>query len=90
MDRRAEGGRDLILAIFRMAVADYMGLSYGHDGPGRSRSIRPRFRSDAAAFLAGEWAAWLADLIGLSAPVIWDEARRLHASRFRSPASDAA
>jgi hypothetical protein len=49
-DGRVEGARDLIVAIFRLAMADYMGLSYGHDGPGRSRSIKPPFRSDAAAF----------------------------------------
>lgn len=77
MDGQAEGARDLIVAVFRLAVADYLGLSYGHDGPGRSRSIRPPFRSDAATFLASEWAVKLADLIGLSAPAIWTDTRRL-------------
>src|SRR5215470_5347865 len=68
MNGQAEGARDLIVAVFRLAVADYMGLSYGHDGPGRSRSIRLPFRSDAAAFLASEWATMLAEKIGMSAP----------------------
>ena len=77
MNGRTEGARDLIVAIFRLAVADYMGLSYGHDGPGRPRSIRTPFRSDAAAFLASEWATRLADLVGLSSAMIWTEARRL-------------
>ena len=62
----------------------------GHDGPGRSRSIRPPFRSDAAAFLGSEWAERLADLIGLSAPTIWIEARRLCGRRACAPAPDAA
>ena len=35
MDPRFEGARDLILAIFRLAVADYLGLAFSHDGPGR-------------------------------------------------------
>ena len=70
-----KAARDLILAIFRLAVSDYTGVSYGHDGPGRSRLVKPRFRADAAAFLASTWAAWLADLIGLSSKEIWAEAR---------------
>lgn len=89
-ERRAEGARDLIVAIFRLAVADYMGLSYGHDGHGRSRSIRPPFRSDAAAFLGSEWAETLADLIGLSASTIWKEARRLRGNQAYGSATDAA
>ena len=80
-DGRTEGAQDLIVAIFRLAVADYMGLSYGHDGPGRSRSIRPPFRSEAAAFLASESATRLADLIGLSADAIWSQARRLRGNQ---------
>jgi hypothetical protein len=64
-------------AIFHLAVADYMGLIYGHDGPGRSRSIRAPFRSEAAEFLGSEWAEWSADLVGLSATAIWTEARQL-------------
>ena len=46
MDGRAEGARDLVLAIFRLAVCDYLGLSYGHDGPDRPRPCL--VRQDAA------------------------------------------
>ena len=77
MDGRTEGARDLILAIFRIAVADYLGLSYGHDGPAPTRRIYPRFRSNAMIFLTGPWANYLADLIGISAEATWREARSL-------------
>jgi len=30
-DGRAIGARDLILAVFRLAVADYLGVWYGHE-----------------------------------------------------------
>jgi len=40
MDPRIEGARDLILAIFRLAVADYLGLAFSHDGPGPVRRTR--------------------------------------------------
>lgn len=78
MDPRIEGARDLILAIFRLAVADYLGLSYGHDGPMPARRTRGTpFREQAGLFLANAWAAYLADLVGLPAPAIAREARRL-------------
>lgn len=78
MDPRAEGARDLILAIFRLAVVDYLGIAYGHDGPGPIRHVEGhRFLAQAAAFLTSAWAAYLADLVGLQAPAIWREARRL-------------
>lgn len=78
MDLRTEGARDLILAIFRMAVADYLGISYGHDGPVPTRQTKGRpFVAEAAAFLASASAAYLADLVGLEASAIWREARRL-------------
>lgn len=75
-DGRAAGARELILAIFRLAVADYLQVSYGHDEPVRHRRIKPAYRGDAAAFLQSPWAAVLADLVGLSSAVIWREARR--------------
>ena len=77
MDGPTEGARDLILAIFRLAVADYVGLSYGHDGPAPARRIDPRFRSGAMSFLTSPWANYLADLIGISAEATWREARSL-------------
>jgi hypothetical protein len=80
MDPRIEGARDLILAIFRLAVADYLGLAFSHDGLG---PVRPTRRSpnveQAGLFLASAWARYLADLIGLEASAIWREARKLAA-----------
>jgi hypothetical protein len=73
---RAEGARELILAVFRLAVADYRGISYDYDGPVRRRRVSAAYRADAAIFLRGGWATYLADLIGLSSPAIWLAARR--------------
>jgi hypothetical protein len=47
LDGRTLGAIDLILAIFRLAVADYLGLAYGHDAVGRPRAVRPRYRAHA-------------------------------------------
>jgi hypothetical protein len=79
MDGQTEGTRDLILAVFRLAVADYLGLSYNHDGIGPTRRVKQRFRADADAFLRSEWAACLGDQIGVQAPSICAEAVRLGA-----------
>jgi hypothetical protein len=76
MDSRAEGARDLVLAIFRLAVCDYLGLSYGHDGPDRPRACRARQEVAAAGlFLTGAWAAYLAEIAGFRSEVVWREAR---------------
>ena len=72
-----EGARDLVLAVFRLAVADYLGYSYSHDGNAPVRATGHRLRSEAATFLNSAWAAYLADLIGLESAAIWREARRL-------------
>ena len=78
MDPRIEGARDLILAIFRLAVADYLGLAFSHDGPGPvRRTRRTPYLEQAGFFLASAWAAYLADLIGLNGSAIWREARQL-------------
>ncbi len=80
MDPRIEGARDLILAIFRLAVADYLGLAFSHDGPGPARRTRrANYVGQAGLFLASVWARYLADLIGLEASAIWREARKLAA-----------
>ena len=80
MDPRAEGARNLILAIFRLAVADYLGIAYGHDGPGPTRRMRAGpFMTGGEGFLASAWATYLADLIGLQATAIWREAQRIGA-----------
>jgi hypothetical protein len=80
LDGRTEGARELILAIFRLAVADYLGYSYSHDRNAPVRATRNRFRPEAATFLKSAWAAYLADLIGLESAAIWREARLLGAS----------
>jgi len=81
MDPRIEGARDLILATFRLAVADYLGLAFSHDGLGPvRRTRRAQYIEQAGLFLAGAWAAYLADLVGLDGSAIWREARNLGAS----------
>ena len=71
----AEAARELILAVFRLAVTDYVGVSYDHDQPVRRRRVPAVHRADAAIFLQSDWATVLADVIGLSSAVIWSEAR---------------
>jgi hypothetical protein len=76
MDDRTETARDLVLAIFRLAVCDYLGLSYGHDGPDRSRHCGPPSRAvEAGLFLTSSWAAHLAELAGFRSEHVWREAR---------------
>ena len=78
MDPRIEGARDLILAIFRLAVADYLGLAFSHDGLGPVRRTRGApYIEQAGLFLASAWTAYLAELIGLNGSAIWREARKL-------------
>ena len=82
MDPRIEGARDLILAIFRLAVADYLGLAFSHDGLGPIRlTRRAPYTQQSGIFLASAWAAYLADLIGLNGSAIWREARKLAKSQ---------
>jgi hypothetical protein len=88
MDPRNAGARDLILAIFRLAVADYLGLAFSHDslGPVR-RTRRAPHIGQAGLFLASAWARYLADLIGLEASAIWREARKFAAEGVPTRAS---
>jgi hypothetical protein len=72
-----EGARHLILAVFRLAVCDYLGLSYGHDAPGRPRRICSPFAAEAGLFLASYWAAHLADLAGFRSRLVWREAQAM-------------
>lgn len=74
---RSEGARDLIVATFRLAVADYLGHSYSHDADAPTRMTSYRSRSEARTFLNGAWAAYLADLVGIEASAVWREARLL-------------
>lgn len=88
MDPRVEGARDVILAIFRLAVADYIGLAFSHDGPGPvRRTRRAPYVGQAGLFLGSAWAAYLADLIGLEASAIWREANKLAAEGVPARAS---
>ena len=77
-DGRAIGARDLILAVFRLAVADYLGVWYGHDEPAPVKRTKGGFHSEAEEFLRSSWAAYLADLVGIQANAIWRDTERLH------------
>jgi hypothetical protein len=77
-DGRAIGTRDLILAVFRLAVADYLGVWYGHDEPAPVKRTKGGFHSEAEEFLRSSWAAYLADLVGVQANAIWRDTERLH------------
>ena len=74
--------RDLILAVFRLAVADYLGVAYGHDAPGpcKRTGTDHKVQAKAGDFLVSPWASQLADLAGFSAQTVWKEAQqqRLH------------
>jgi hypothetical protein len=69
--------RDLVLAVFRLAVADYLGVAYGHDeaGPNKCARINPEVQSEAAAFLTSQWATHLGELAGFSAHTVWKSAQ---------------
>ena len=65
--------RELVLAIFRLAVADYVGVAYGHDEPGPDKRTRvnPKVQADAAKFLTSPWATHLGELAGFPAHAVW-------------------
>ncbi|HEV2035108.1 MAG TPA: hypothetical protein VGU71_13080 [Candidatus Dormibacteraeota bacterium] len=69
--------RELVLAVFRLAVADYVGVAYGHDEPGPDKRTRvnPKVQSDAAKFLTSPWATHLGELAGFSAHVVWNSSQ---------------
>jgi hypothetical protein len=76
MNDRAEAVCDLVLAVIRLAICDYVGIAYGHDGPIPPKRTRTRaYAGDAEHFLAGPWAAYLADQVGLRSDLLWREAR---------------
>ncbi len=76
MNDHAEAARDLVLAVIRLAVCDYAGVAYGHDGPiPLKRTSSRAYAADAERFLTGPWAAYLADQVGLCADVLWRQAR---------------
>jgi hypothetical protein len=65
--------RELVLAVFRLAVADYVGIAYGHDepGPDKRTKVNPKIKADAAKFLTSPWATHLGELAGFSAHAVW-------------------
>jgi hypothetical protein len=77
-DGRAIGARDLILAVFRLAVADYLGVWYGHDEPAPVKRTKGTFRSPAEEFLLSSWAVYLGDLVGIRADAVWRDTERLY------------
>jgi hypothetical protein len=77
-DGRAIGARDLILAVFRLAVADYLGVWYGHDEPAPVKRTKGTFRSHAEEFLLSSWAVYLGDLVGIRADAVWRDTERLY------------
>ena len=82
-DSRAVCARDLVLAVFRLAVADVVGICYGHDGPIPKKLTTNRDRApEAAAFLTGPRAAHLADLAGFRLRILRS---RLEKSDHGSP-----
>ena len=89
-DDLALGAQDLVLAVFRLAVSDYLGVAYGHDEPGPDKHTRVNLKvqAHAAKFLTSQWASHLGDLAGLSAQTVWIEAHqeRLREDRLRRPA----
>jgi hypothetical protein len=77
-DGRTIGARDLILAVFRLAIADYLEVSYGHDEPAPMRHTGGGFRAEAEGFLHSSWADYLGDLIGIEAKAIRRDAEQLN------------
>jgi hypothetical protein len=73
MDGATACAQELVLAIFRLAVADCLGRAYGHDGPCRPRRVENTDSLGAAAFLASPWADHLAGISGFSAVSVRNE-----------------
>jgi hypothetical protein len=71
MDWQIECSRDLVLAILRLAVSDYLGIAYGHDEPAPMKCTGRSRNREAEIFLKSPWCAYLSDLIGLSPGVVW-------------------
>ena len=74
MDQQIECSRDLVLAILRLAVTDYLGIAYGHDEPVPMKLTSRNRCSEAELFLKGPWCDYLSNLIGLPPGLVWREA----------------
>jgi hypothetical protein len=73
----SQGAQDLIVAVFRLAVTDYLGLCYGYDEPRPWKMAKRTFHLDAETFLVSDWAEYLGDLVGIQATDVWHAARRV-------------
>ena len=80
MDWQIECSRDLVLAILRLAVSDYLGIAYGHDEPVPMKSTVRSRNQEAEHFLKGPWCGYLSDLIGLPPGVVWREASLINSN----------
>jgi hypothetical protein len=74
MDWQIECSRDLVLAILRLAVSDYLGIAYGHDDPLPTKQASRNHCYEAESFLKSPWCAYLSDLVGLPRGRVWREA----------------
>jgi hypothetical protein len=81
VEGRIEGARDLVLAVFRIAVCDYLGRSYGHDQPASRRCVRRCSAAEAAIFLTSAWAGHLAEMAGFRAELVWRAARAMKSTK---------
>lgn len=84
MDWQIECSRDLVLAILRLAVSDYLGIAYGHDEPVPMKSTVRSRNQEAEHFLKSPWCRYLTDLIGLSPGVVWREAWLMNGNKRTS------
>ena len=89
MDGRAVGARDLVLAIFRLAVCDYLGLSYGHDAVDRPRRVHGCFSTEAGKYLTSAHAMDLAGLAGFRSELVWRQAQAMREqAEVENPSTD--
>jgi hypothetical protein len=80
VDWQIECSRDLVLAILRLAVSDYLGIAYGHDEPVPMKSTIRSRNQEAEHFLKSPWCGYLSDLIGLPPGVVWREASLINSN----------
>lgn len=88
MSLEVEGCRDLVVAIFRLAVCDLLGRRYGYDGPVSYQKLTrdvSKHRHRAEAFLLSDRASDLAAAAGFSAIAARHEVRRLLAEVTEDP-----
>jgi hypothetical protein len=65
------GARDLVLSIVRLAVADYLGVCFGHDEPGPYKRMHGNFQFEGAEFLRSSLGCAPGGSLAVSAHVVW-------------------